>query len=242
MPLRAAGTHVRSSTNPAGLTSRAISKANRPAVIALCEAARAGFARAEEACRVTSRRRTTTRRRATRGRATASRRATASKVTGRGLARSRASDQDRMPGRWSATGSGPRTTARLVPGRRTPSVPPAPWVRAAEFAARPGSAGHPEPAGRTRHVRLPPVGSPASAGPRSAGPAELRSAEHVQFRPAARDRIRPAEPAGAARRARVRPAGCRRLRRGGGRRLPSVRRGRSNPFRLVRRWRPAGLR
>ena len=247
MPPRAAGTHLRSPTNPAGLTSRAISKASRPAATAPCEAARAGFARGEEACRATSRRRTTTRRRAdtTRDRATdeqprlrpaglrAGDRPAAKLRVGIGCRADgplRAAARRRARVRFGAAGR-PRLRSLAHRG-----------FRAAEFAARPGSTGHPEPAGRTRHVRLSPVGSPAPAGLRSAGPAELRSAEHVQLRPAARDRIRAADPAGAAGRARVRPAGCRRLRRGGDRGLPSVRRGRSNPFRLVRRWRPAGLR
>ena len=247
MPLRAAGTHLRSPTNPAGLTSRAISKASRPPASAPCEAVMAGFARGEEACRAMSRRRTTTSRRPTTtphpatdsspapaspapaSPAPASP-ATASRATGRGPARSQASGQDRAPGRWSATDSGLRTSAHSVRGGKTPSarVPRARGLRAAEFAARPRATGHPEPAGRARHVRLHPAGSPAPARLRSPGPAELWSAGHVRLRPAARDRIR--------------PAGCRWLRRGGDRGLPSVRRGRSNPFRLVRCWRSAGLR
>ena len=137
MLLRAAGTRAQEPEESGGPDEQGYQPGEPAGSHRAVRGGEAGFAPGEEACPATTRRKTTTRRRAntTRDRATDSSRATASKVTaskvtGREPARSRASGQDRVPGRWSATGNGPRTSSGSVPGRRTPSarVPRVAWA------------------------------------------------------------------------------------------------------------------
>ena len=174
MPPRAAGTHLRSPTNLAGLTSRAISKASRPAATALCEAARAGFARGEEACRATSRRRTTTRGPGDRGQQGYG------EPASYGQAWLRAGDQPaaklrvgigcRADGPLRAAAADERRVRFGAAGR--PRLGPcARGLRAAEFAARPGTAGHPELAGTQPGTFGSVPRAPASAGSVHSGPA-----------------------------------------------------------------------